>query len=367
MPTDRSSIVMTTDAVGGIWSYSLDLGRDLVRHDMRVVLAVLGPELDADKRASAADAGIDVIETGLAPEWLATQASEVEQAGAAVADLAVREGADLVHLNHPALAASTPFEVPVLAVCHSCVATWWAAVRGTPLPDDFMWRTDLVRRGYRSASTLVAPTRAFAEMTQRVYGLAALPEVVYNGRVAPEALVATPPLDAVFTAGRLWDDGKNLGLLDRAAGLHHVPFRAAGPTDGPNGAHASFERIEMLGPLPEAAMRAEFAARPLYASPALYEPFGLAVLEAAQSGCALVLSDIESFTELWHDAALFVPTDDPEALAAAIGRLLSDPALRADYAEAARNRSRVFGLEPFSREMMRLYRCLIDAPRAMAS
>ena len=39
---------------------------------------------------------------------------------------------------------------------------------------------------------------------------------------------------------------------------------------------------------------------------ALYEPFGLAVLEAAQAGCALVLSDIPTFRELWDGAALFV-------------------------------------------------------------
>ena len=44
----------------------------------------------------------------------------------------------------------------------------------------------------------------------------------------------------------------------------------------------------------------------VFVSPALYEPFGLAVLEAAQAGCALVLSDIPTFRELWDGVALFV-------------------------------------------------------------
>ena len=36
----------------------------------------------------------------------------------------------------------------------------------------------------------------------------------------------------------------------------------------------------------------------IFFSPALYEPFGLGVLEAAARGCALVLADIPSFIAL---------------------------------------------------------------------
>jgi glycosyltransferase involved in cell wall biosynthesis len=94
-------------------------------------------------------------------------------------------------------------------------------------------------------------------------------------------------------------------------------------------------------------------------SAALYEPFGLAILEAAQAGCALVLSDLDSFRELWTDAALFAPANDEEAFAAAIGRLLSDPDLRADYAHAAQNRARAFGLDAFVDDMLNHYRSLL--------
>ena len=66
---------------------------------------------------------------------------------------------------------------------------------------------------------------------------------------------------------------------------------------------------------PSADIRPWFARAGIYALPAVYEPFGLSVLEAALSGCALVLGDIPSLREIWGDAALFVPPSDHEALA----------------------------------------------------
>ena len=49
---------------------------------------------------------------------------------------------------------------------------------------------------------------------------------------------------------------------------------------------------------------------------ARYEPFGLAVLEAAQAGMRLVLSDIPSFRELWDGAATFVASRRADLLPA---------------------------------------------------
>ena len=53
-----------------------------------------------------------------------------------------------------------------------------------------------------------------------------------------------------------------------------------------------------------------FSRATVYAAPSLYEPFGLAPLQAALHGCALVLSDIGSFRELWDGCAEFVPPGD---------------------------------------------------------
>jgi len=73
--------------------------------------------------------------------------------------------------------------------------------------------------------------------------------------------------------------------------------------------------------------------------PARYEPFGLTALEAAWSGCALVLGDIDSLREVWDGAAIFVAPDDHAALAHALRRLIADTALRERYAALARERA----------------------------
>ncbi len=151
----------------------------------------------------------------------------------------------------------------------------------------------------------------------------------------------------MLTAGRLWDEGKNLAVLDRAAARLPVAVEAAGPLEGPNGARIALHHTVALGTLDAAALRAKLAERPVFASTALYEPFGLSVLEAAQAGCALVLSDIPTFRELWGDAALFVPPHDDRAVAAAVLRLLGDRADRAERAALSRARAARFTVAPW--------------------
>lgn len=362
MDPARPHLLMTADAVGGIWTYALDLSRGLRARGMTVTVAVLGPGLDAERRADAEAAGIAMVDLGHRPEWLAETPREVAQAGEALAALAKQSGADLLQLNHPALAAATAFAVPVLAVCHSCVATWWVSVRGTPLPGEFQWQADAVQAGYRAAARLVAPTRAFAEATASRYGLPATPAVVPNGR-APRPASAEPPSPAraALTLGRLWDEGKGVATLDEAAALTRVPIRAVGPLVGPNGARFDPVWLETPGPLPEAAVRSLLAARPIFVSAARYEPFGLAALEAAQAGCALVLSDIASLREIWDGAALFVAPGDAAGFANALDRIDAEPRLRAGLGEAAQRRSLEYGLAVQVERMAALYNVLLGA------
>ena len=332
-------VLMTADAVGGVWTYALDLGAALLRRGDRVTLAALGPPPSDAQRADAAGRGLAMHDLGHAPDWLAADAAAVRAGGAALARLAKREGADLLHLNHPALASGTAFPCPTLAVAHSCVATWWDAVRGGALPDDFRWRAALHEAGLAATSANAAPSAAFAEATRRAYGFGAAPLVVPNGRDAPPASAESRPASSVLTAGRLWDEGKNLAVLDRAAARLPVAVEAAGPLEGPNRARIALHHTVALGTLDASAMRAKLATRPIFASTALYEPFGLSVLEAAQAGCALVLSDIPTFRELWSDAALFVAPHDDRALAAAVLRLLGDRADRAERAALSTERA----------------------------
>jgi len=360
-PAERQGplrVFMTADAVGGVWQYALDLAAGLKSHGVETILAVLGPRPSAEQRRRAAAVAGEVIETDLPLDWTACRPGEVEEASWAVARLATEGEPDVVHLNSPALAASPVFPAPVVAVAHSCVATWWAANRTGPLPPEFAWRMDMTGRGYRAADAVTAPTAAFAEATRRAYGLERAPTVVRNGRHAPRrATAARKPF--VFTAGRLWDDGKNLAALDRAAGRLSAPVLAAGPLQGPNGACVTLAHAQALGRLDGDRIAEHLSAQPVFASVARYEPFGLAVLEAAQAGCALVLSDIPTFRELWDGAATFVPPEDDEALVQRLEQLLADPVGRDRLGRAARQRSRAYRVETMSAAMLAVYRSLL--------
>ena len=51
----QGPLLITTDAVGGVWTYSLALARGVAAGGRACVLAVLGPAPDAAQRAEAAD------------------------------------------------------------------------------------------------------------------------------------------------------------------------------------------------------------------------------------------------------------------------------------------------------------------------
>ena len=94
----------------------------------------------------------------------------------------------------------------------------------------------------------------------------------------------------------------------------------------------------------------------IFAAPARYEPFGLGILEAAASGCALVLGDIPSLRENWDGAALFVPPDDAVAWRTTLSCLIACDSRRETLGAAARKRALVFARERMAARYAELYR-----------
>lgn len=316
----QARILMTADTVGGVWTYALDLAAGLAQQGVGVTLAVLGPAPSpAQHEAAVAIPGLHLVRTGLKLDWTACDPSEIHAAGSVVGALALASRAALVHLNSPSLAPEGELGVPVVGFCHSCLATWWQAAGQGAMPVDFRWRTATLAAGLARCSALLAPSAAFAAATAHAHGVR--PMVVHNGRTPPLARQQPHRARFVFTAGRLWDRGKNVAALDQAAALLKAPVAAAGPRTGPNGEAVEFAHLRALGTLTHDPMAGWLSHRPVFASTALYEPFGLSVLEAAQMACPLVLSDIPTFRELWGGAALFVDPRDPPALAAALGQI----------------------------------------------
>lgn len=361
----RRRLLLTVDAVGGVWQYALELAAGLRPLGWDPVLALLGPPVDTGQRAAAAAGGIPLVDTGLALDWLAPDAAAVRAAGTVLAALARAEGADVVQLNQPALAAGFDAGMPLVVAVHSCVATWWDAVRGGPLPDDLAWQAELTGRGLRMADAVVAPSVAFAATIAARYGVA--PGVVHNGRSPRPALDALLDDDFAFTAGRLWDAGKDVATLDRAAARLAIPFKAAGPLAGLHGERVAPRHLHTLGRLDAAALAACLAARPVFVSAARYEPFGLAVLEAALAGCALVLSDIATFRELWDGAATFVAPGDDAGFAAAVRALIGDAAARRAAGERARGHAARYAPAAMAAGMDAIYRRLLAGDARVAA
>ena len=335
-------LLMTTDTVGGVFTYAMTLAAGLGERGAEVHLATMGPALKPSQRnAAAAIAGLVVHESTFALEWMPEPWEDVERAGEWLLELERRAAPDLVHLNGY-VHGSAAFRVPIVVAGHSCVLSWWEAVVGEPPPPELARYRREVERGLRSAAAVMAPTSAMMRCLERHYGPIANRVVVANGVGAP---IGTPHADkevAVLAAGRLWDRAKNIEALSRAAPSFPGPVRVAGSDQLPDGSRRVLPHVTALGWLDAEALGRAMESAAIFAHPARYEPFGLCPVEAALRGCALVLGDIESLREVWGDAALFVDPNDDEALSRALRSLALDDELRRDHAARAATRAATF-------------------------
>lgn len=343
-------VLMTTDAVGGVWNYSLELAGRLSRHGIRTTLAGFGPSPKADQLAAAAAVpGLDYRHGVFGLEWMPSAWEELDRAGRWLEAIADEVKPDLLHHNGYALAARA-WSVPVVVVAHSCVLSWWQAVRGEPAPDSWGNYRDRVREGVHAADVVIAPTRAMLSEVTRHYGHFVQGRVIPNGRTVATRRMSKQPF--ILGAGRLWDEAKNVAMLDAVAPSLPWPIAVAGPADG---VASELANVRLLGSLGSSAMLAWMSMAGIFAAPARYEPFGLAVLEAAQAGCALVLSDIPTFRELWGRVAAFVPPGDAEGWISALTTLAEDDVRRERMGRAAAERAAMFGADKMAEAYLDLY------------
>jgi glycogen synthase len=333
---------MTTDAVGGIWTYAADLRAQLAAQDVDVTIAAIGPAAPPDPRVPHRPGRL---------EWQPDPWDDLAGTGDWLLALAEEQAPDVVHLNSFSL-ATLPWPCPTVVVAHSCVASWHEAVRGVPPGPEWEEYADRVRAGLLAAGHVVAPTAAMGAALRRLYGLERAVAVIHNG-ISSGAARAAERDPLVLAAGRLWDEAKGLDVLDAAAARTAWRVEVAGSAEDASARHA-----HLLGPLTRDDLRARMGRAAIFAHPARYEPFGLVVAEAAAGGCALVLGDIPSLRELWHGAAVFVAPGDPDALGAALDRVAGDAALRERLAAAATARAARYDAAAMAGGYRRLYATL---------
>lgn len=350
---------MSADTLGGVWTYAVELARALDSYGVHVVLATMGNPLDDNKREEINTlSNVTVRESEFRLEWMENPWEDVDRSGQWLQELVSEYRPDLIHLNGFSHGACE-WQCSSVIVAHSCVYSWFSHVKKAP-PPEREWKEykRRVTAGLSATDMIITPSHAVADDIRKHYKIKTPLRVLYNGR-RPVDFRPGEKKPIVFAAGRIWDEGKNLSLLAECAPSIPWPVYIAGESQHPDGKKTSLENVYTLGSLGCVEMAQWFADASIYSLPAKYEPFGLSALEAALSGCALVLGDIPSLREIWGDAAVFVPVNDKYALSQSIGELIDNPGLRKGLSEKSRSRALRLSSHRMGERYMQLYENLI--------
>jgi len=333
---------MTADTLGGVWTYAVELARALDAQGIEVAVASMGALPTPHQRQALCDfSRVKLFPSTYKLEWMQDCWQDVDAAGDWLLRLEREFAPDLVHLNQFDFGA-LPFRAPTLLVAHSCVLSWWRAVHGCAAPPEWNSYRSRVAQGLAGASLVAAPSRAMLATLAGNYGFDTRHGLVLPNAADPERFTPAPKQPFVLAAGRFWDAAKNLAALEQVAPALPWGVKVAGSAQHPEGGAVVARHVQCLGELTREQLARELAQAAIYALPARYEPFGLSVLEAALSGCALVLGDIPSLRETWGEAAVYVHPEDHAGLQAALLRLMQRPSERAQLAAAAQARAARF-------------------------
>jgi len=193
-----------------------------------------------------------------------------------------------------------------------------------------------VSAAYRTPVTAEAVARL-----RRAHGLGE-PVVACVGTVQPRKRIERV-IDAFVRAGAA-AEGWTLAIAGRIRPHYAPPWLQHLPPGA-----------RFLGPLEDDDLRALYAASAIAVSASDYEGFGLTVLEAMASGCAVVAVAGTSIPEVVGDAGMLVAASDADLLAEALAALLRDPERRAVLGDAARRRAAGFTWEETARRTRAVY------------
>jgi glycogen(starch) synthase len=336
-------VLITSDTVGGVWTYTQELVTGLSHAGHGITLVSFGklpsPHQTAWMRTLPA---LDYRPTEYRLEWMEVAERDIEESRRYLEMLIDEVQPDVLHFNQYCY-GDISVDVPRIVVAHSDVISWWVAVHGKE-PDETPWirrYREHVTRGLRGADLVVAPSRWMLDSVER-YARPQQQAVIHNGRT-PELFDSHERKEHfALSVGRIWDQAKQASLLLSA----QLPVRTCivGWEDEPG--RQSKESLlktnanaELLGPKSQDELRSLFARASIYVATSSYEPFGLAPLEAALSGCALVMNDNPVFHELWGDSAVYFRRNDSADLARVVSELRNNNELREDRAARSYHRA----------------------------
>ncbi len=332
-------ILMTTDTIGGVWTFTQELAGTLLKHGCAICLVGIGDPPDTSRQKWCHDvkarwrARFEYHTINAPLEWMEENDRSYRDAAPQLLHLADQFGAELFHANQFCFGA-LPIDIPKVITAHSDVYSWADCCRGGVLRGS-PWLSRYsahFAKGLRDADAVVTPTAWMASALVRNVSVSPPPVVIPNGRSLPHTTKRKRKLQAVV-AGRLWDEAKNIGML--AEVRSPMPLFIAGATQ--RGRNSENVRLPsgatFVGSLSSDDLLALFSESAIYLCTSKYEPFGLAPLEAALCGCAIVANDIPSLREVWGSTACYFTS------AADLATLLDELCQEPDRLDTAQQRS----------------------------
>jgi len=377
LPGDVVHVLVTSDTLSGVWTYTRELVTGLVTRGVLVTLVSFG-EIPLPSQTAWMDGlhGLQYRPTGFGLDWMQERERDVPESAAYLTALVHELKPDVLHLNQLCY-GNLKVRVPRIVVAHGDLVSWWKAVHGHE-PNGNRWiqrYRRVVAEGICNASMLVAPTVWMLDSVRGSYGRARCEKVIYNGRNPIFFNPFASKDHSVLAVGRLLDAGKQVSLLTQYE--HPLPVCIVGSDDPvctpmvPIRADVKVStgdlRVALKGPQTEAQLRALYSRAAIYAATSRYEPFGMAPLEAALSRCAIIANDIPPLRELWGEDALYFRANDAESLAAVIMRVSRQRDLCRGYGNRAYQRAReCFNSNRMIDQYLQLYRDVLSTRAAAA-
>ncbi|CAN5563569.1 glycosyltransferase family 4 protein [soil metagenome] len=351
-------VLITADTIGGVWTYVLELARAFQPYDVNFYVATMGKGLsNAQLRDVFETPNMEIFSSRYKLEWMQDPWNDIEEAGNWLLDLQDQINPDIIHLNNYSF-GNLNWNAPVVMVAHSCVLSWWQAVKKEPATQEWNEYYKKVRDGLRAADLVVGVSQSFLKHVKNYYGPFVDSMFIYNGLDHRKYYIKNKS-PYIFAMGRIWDEGKNLRVLADIEKVDGWPIFIAGNNNDPSGFNHPYVSDCFLGQLTQENVKKYLSEASIFVHPAKYEPFGLAALEAGLSGCALILSDIPSLREIWNDNALYFDVNDKDSLKEAISKLIRNVNLREYYQQKAYERAKFFSHEVWADKYLKVYQKMI--------
>jgi glycosyltransferase involved in cell wall biosynthesis len=285
-------------------------------------------------------------------------ASYVDRLSAAIKSRFGHTDYDVIHLQHLTFGATAALErvfpeQPKIALVHGTDLLYAA---------EYETQAEVLRKAAESASAVVVPTEAMADLLGRIASPARIVHIPWG---VPDRLLAHPPARhpgpsdvlRVLYAGRLTAQKATADILAGVAGINGVELSVAGPAADYASLAERFDlsRVRYLGWLSREQLWRDFDRYDLLMVPsAKLEAFGLVTLEAQACGLPVAYQPLPGLVEVLGDSALALDFGDADAIAARFKELRKSRTLLDDVADAGLINSKRFPLSRTADELREL-------------